>query len=105
MRHKRPDSARSGATILVVDDQQEALASVQLILEREGHRVLIAEIRKVDPEVQIVLQTGYSGEKPPREMLHALDIQGYHDKTEGPEKLLLWVDVGLKAHEQLRRAR
>jgi signal transduction histidine kinase len=38
-------------------------------------------------------------------MLHALAIQGYHDKAEGPEKLLLWVDVALKAAAQLKKVR
>jgi signal transduction histidine kinase len=139
MARKRTVSETSGYTILVVDDQEETLASVQRLLEREGHRVLladggqralelfgqqevhlllvdyfmprmtgeelIAEIRKIDTQVQIVLQTGYSGEKPPREMLKKLDIQGYHDKSEGPDKLLLWVEVALKSYEQLRRVR
>lgn len=66
---------------------------------------LVREIRKLDEEVQIILQTGYSGEKPPREMLKLLDIQGYHDKSEGPDRLLLWVDVALKAAAQMRRIR
>jgi signal transduction histidine kinase len=139
MARKRSQTESSGHTILVVDDQEETLASVKLVLEREGHEVLLAEsgpralelfgqhqvhlllvdyfmprmtgeeliveLRKVDSQVQIVLQTGYSGEKPPREMLHKLDIQGYHDKAEGPDKLLLWVDVALKSYEQLRRVR
>jgi diguanylate cyclase (GGDEF)-like protein len=47
--------------------------------------------------VQVVLQTGYASEQPPRAMLRRLDIQGYYDKSEGPERLLLWTDVGLKA--------
>jgi two-component system cell cycle response regulator len=58
---------------------------------------IVEEIRKFNDHIQIILQTGYSGEYPPREMMRRLDIQGYHDKTDGPEKLLLWVDVGLKA--------
>jgi two-component system cell cycle response regulator len=58
---------------------------------------VVEEIRKFNPHIQIILQTGYSGEFPPREMMRRLDIQGYHDKTDGPEKFLLWVDVGLKA--------
>ena len=58
---------------------------------------LVTKIREFNPYVQVILQTGYAGEYPPREMLKRLDIQGYHDKTEGPDKLLLWVDVGLKA--------
>jgi signal transduction histidine kinase len=66
---------------------------------------LVVEIRKLDEEVQIILQTGYSGEKPPREMLKLLDIQGYHDKSEGPDRLLLWVDVALKAAAQMRKIR
>ena len=139
MARKRVQGDASDYTILVVDDQEETRSSVKLLLEREGHRVLlaesgqlalelfatnqvhlllvdyfmprmtgeelIAEIRKVDAHVQIVLQTGYSGEKPPREMLHKLDIQGYHAKADGPDKLLLWVDVALNAYEHLHRVR
>jgi signal transduction histidine kinase len=126
-------------TVLVVDDQEETLASVRGLLEREGHRVLTAssgaealevlrghdvhliildyfmprmtgaevvrEIRKFDRDVQIILQTGYAGEKPPRVMLGELDIQGYHDKADEPERLLLWVDVALKTHRLLKTIR
>ncbi len=58
---------------------------------------LIRRLREFNPHTQVILQTGYAGEIPPREMLRRLDIQGYHDKADGPEKLLIWVDVGLKA--------
>ena len=126
-KRQRP---RSGCTILVVDDQREALTSVRDLLEREGHQVLTADsgaraleifkqheihlilvdyfmpgmtgeqliraIRSFDQYVQIILQTGYAGEKPARVMMAELDIQGYHDKTEGPEKLLLWM---MHSHE------
>ncbi|HTJ82451.1 MAG TPA: diguanylate cyclase [Polyangiaceae bacterium] len=57
----------------------------------------VRELRIFDPHVQVILQTGYASERPSREMLKRLDIQGYHDKSEGPEKQLLWVDVGLRA--------
>jgi signal transduction histidine kinase len=137
MPRTRPET--SGHTILVVDDQPETLRATRRLLEREGHRVLlasdarealdlfhretvhlliidyfmpgmtgeelIAEIRRTSDTVQILLQTGYSGEKPARAMLESLDIQGYHDKTDGPDRLLLWVDVCLKAHRQLQRVR
>jgi signal transduction histidine kinase len=62
---------------------------------------LITQIRERDGLVQIVLQTGYASEKPPREMIRRLAIQGYHDKGDGPDRLLLWVDVALKAYDQL----
>jgi putative nucleotidyltransferase with HDIG domain len=37
---------------------------------------------------------------PAREMLRELEIQGYHDKSEGAEKLMLWVDAALKSYRQ-----
>jgi two-component system cell cycle response regulator len=63
---------------------------------------VVEEIRKFNAHIQIILQTGYSGEFPPREMMRRLNIQGYHDKTDGPEKLLLWVNAGLKAADEVR---
>jgi diguanylate cyclase (GGDEF)-like protein len=58
---------------------------------------VVVELRKFNTHVQVVLQTGYASEQPPRELLQRLDIQGYHDKSEGPDKLLMWTDIGLKA--------
>lgn len=120
----------SGYTILLVDDDAEYLEATRMVLEREGHNVLVAtngpdalsilqksqvdlllldyfmqgmtgedvvaELRKFNQYVQVTLQTGYASEQPPRELLRRLDIQGYYDKSEGPDKLLLWTDVGLK---------
>jgi two-component system cell cycle response regulator len=62
----------------------------------------VIELRRFDPMMQVVLQTGFATEQPPRQMLRRLDIQGYHDKNDGPEKLRLWVDVGLKAASALQ---
>ena len=103
---------REGHTVLVADNGPDALA----ILRREDVELLlldyfmpgmtgeevVLELRKFNTRVQIVLQTGYASERPPREMLSRLDIQGYCDKSEGPEELLLWVDVGLKFAKQVR---
>jgi diguanylate cyclase (GGDEF)-like protein len=58
---------------------------------------VVREVRTFNSEVQILLQTGYASDKPARQMLKELDIQGYHDKSEGPEKLLILVDASLKA--------
>jgi len=57
---------------------------------------VVTELRKTNRRIQVVLQTGYSSERPPREMLKRLDIQGYHDKSDGPDNLLLWTDAALK---------
>ncbi len=67
----------------------------------------VERLRQTDPVTQVVLHTGYAGEFPGRELLSRLDIQGYVDKSEGPEQLLLWVAVAVKAAlagRQLRRS-
>ncbi len=142
MPRKSGVRAATGRTVLLVDDDPDYLQATALVLEREGHNVLLAAsgeealqvlrqspvelclldyvmpgmngqqvveaLRKFAPMVQVILQTGYANEQPPRELLKRLDIQGYFDKSEGPEKLLLWTDVGLKAAtavHQLNRSR
>jgi diguanylate cyclase (GGDEF)-like protein len=57
---------------------------------------VVLRLRQFKPHVPVVLQTGYASERPPRELLRKLDIQGYHDKGDGPDKLLFWTDLGLK---------
>jgi len=106
---------RDGHRVLTADCGKEAL---DLFQKNQVHLVLldyfmprmtgdevVREIRKIDPYVQIILLTGYSGEKPARTMMTELDIQGYHDKADGPEKLLMWVDVGLKAQRTVSSLR
>jgi len=102
-----------GHRVLTAESGAEALAllgtePIHLVLLDYFMPVMTGEhvvhaIRERDPLVQIILQTGYAGEKPPREMLRRLAIQGYHDKSDGPERLLLWVDSALKAGAQLAR--
>lgn len=103
---------REGHNVLTATNGPEALAilpqqRVDLLLldyfmpGMTGEEV-VNEVRKVDPFVQVILQTGYASEQPPRELLNRLDIQGYYDKTEGPEQLLLWTAVGLKASFSLQ---
>jgi two-component system, cell cycle response regulator len=72
--------------------------------DTNGER-LVAEIRRTHQDLQIVLLTGYANERPPRELLRTLDIQGFCDKGEGPERLLLWTDVAAKTAAALGRLR
>ncbi len=99
---------REGHAVVVASSGAEALATLKqggkidlLLLDyympgMTGEEV-VTELRKFNPHVQVILQTGYASEQPPRELLRRLDIQGYYDKGEGPDKLLLWTEVGLKA--------
>lgn len=99
-------TAESGERALSIYKEHDIhLLLVDYFMPRMNGEQLIREIRGFDPYVQIILQTGYSGQKPPRVMLAELDIQGYHDKADGPERLLLWVEVGLKAFRMIRRLR
>ena len=65
---------------------------------------VVRAVRTFDSDLQILLQTGHT-EIPPRRMLQTLAIQGYHSKAEGPEKLLMWVDVALKSYTHLKSYR
>ncbi len=100
-----------GHTVYTAPDGETGLTllrsqSVQLILcdyfmpAMTGEEV-VRRVRETDGVVQIILVTGYSGEKPARVMMRELDIQGYHDKSEGGERLLLWVDTALKAYRHM----
>jgi signal transduction histidine kinase len=102
---------REGHRVLTAERGEDALEllaaeRVQLMLVdwlmpgMSGEEV-ITQARARDGLLQIVLQTGYAGDAPPREMLRRLAVQGYHDKSDGPDRLLLWVDVALKAWDQL----
>lgn len=50
---------------------------------------VVKQIRKTNTELIIILQTGFSGTKPPLQMMETLNIQNYFDKTEGIDRLNL----------------
>lgn len=81
----------------ILERQQVDLMLLDYYMPGMTGEEVVTRLRRFNPHVQVILQTGYTSEQPPQELLHRLDIQGYYDKSEGPEKLLLWTDVGLKA--------
>jgi signal transduction histidine kinase len=102
----RVRTASSGSEALDLLQKTEVhLVIVDYLMPRMTGAEFVQRLRSVDPYVQIILQTGYAGDNPPRALLAELDIQGYHDKGDGPERLLLWVDVGLKAHRMITELR
>src|SRR3989339_536811 len=60
----------------------------------------IREIRKFNIKVVILIQTGFSGEKPATELLKTLKIQGYHDKTNGFDQLMVWIVSSVRICDQ-----
>ena len=61
---------------------------------------VITEIRKYNKELIIILQTGFSGQKPPIEIMQKLNIQNYYDKTEGIDRLNLELISAVKIFNQ-----
>lgn len=61
---------------------------------------VVKEIRKENQELIIILQTGFSGQKPPIETMKNLGIQNYHDKTEGIDRLNLELISAVKIFSQ-----
>jgi len=69
--------------------------------EMTGEEFLI-RLREFNTETIIILQTGYSGEKPQDEMLYQLNIQGYYNKAKPNEDLVLMVLSAIKSAQLLR---
>lgn len=61
---------------------------------------VINRIREFNKEIIIILQTGFSGQQPPAETLQRLNIQNYHDKSDGADKLLLQVMSAVRIFNQ-----
>lgn len=99
-------TAASGtAAIELCQSQNIHLMLLDYFMPDMSGEEVIRAVRQTNQVTQIVLQTGYASERPARQMLAELEIQGYHDKSEGPEKLLVWVDAALKAFHQGRALR
>ena len=103
--------ARQGFVVGVANSGEKALSYVR---SKKVHVMLldffmpgmtgedvVRELRTFNTTTQVVLQTGYAGDKPAREMMQSLNIQGYHDKADGPDKLLVWVDAAIKMYRAL----
>jgi len=99
---------QEGHTVLTAESGRQA---IELSRQNDVHLMLldyymlgmngedvVRAVRKFDSKMQIILNTGYAGERPPRVMMREIDIQAYHDKSESPEQLLLKVDTALKTY-------
>ncbi len=96
--------ARNGVeTLAVLRARHAHLLLLDYFMPAMTGEEVVVKLREQNPYIQVILQTGYANERPPREMLRRLDIQGYFDKSEGPDRLLLWTDAGLKAAATVQR--
>ena len=63
---------------------------------------VVEEIRKFNKELYILLLTGHKDLAPPLETIKRLDIQGYCEKSDKFDQLLLLIESGIKAVEQMK---
>ena len=62
---------------------------------------VVEEIRKFNKELYILLLTGHKDLAPPLETIKRLDIQGYCEKSDRFDQLLLLIESGVKAINQM----
>ena len=102
---------RSGYNFTGVTDPLEAIELVRnnhydlMILDFmmdpiHGDEV-VEEIRKFNKDLYILLLTGHKDLAPPLETIKRLDIQGYCEKSDKFDQLLLLIESGIKSIEQM----
>ncbi|MBI5416792.1 diguanylate cyclase [Candidatus Poribacteria bacterium] len=57
---------------------------------------IISFIKKSNPNIQIILQTEHNVAAAEWDRFQKLDIQGYYDKNDGLEKILIWINMAAK---------
>ena len=102
---------RSGYEFTGVTDPTEAIERVKnehfdlMILDFimtpiHGDQV-VEEIRKFNKELYILLLTGHKDLAPPLDTIRRLDIQGYCEKSDKFDQLLLLIESGIKSIAQM----
>ena len=103
---------RSGYSFTGIVDPLEAIERVKteqfdlmildfLMYPIHGDKV-VQTIREFNSELYILLLTGHKDLAPPLETIRALDIQGYCEKSDRFDQLLLLVESGIKSISQMR---
>lgn len=103
---------RSGYQFTGVTDPVEAIEKIRnehydlllldfLMSPYHGDQV-VEEIRKFNKELYILLLTGHKDLAPPLETIKKLDIQGYCEKSDKFDQLLLLIESGIKSIKQMR---
>ena len=72
-----------------------------LMMPIHGDKV-VEEIRKFNKELYVLLLTGHKDLAPPLETIKRLDIQGYCEKSDKFDQILLLVESGLKSVSQMK---
>ena len=86
---------------LVKNEHFDLLLLDFLMSPYHGDQV-VEEIRKFNKELYILLLTGHKDLAPPLETIKKLDIQGYCEKSNKFDQLLLLIESGIKSIKQMQ---
>ena len=106
---------KSGYNFVGITDPMEAIERIKvehfdlmlldfIMTPVHGDQV-VEEIRKFNKDLYILLLTGHKDLAPPLETIKRLDIQGYCEKSDRFDQLLLLVESGIKAISQMNLIR
>ena len=106
---------KSGYSFVGITDPVEAIERVKtehfdlmlldfIMTPVHGDQVVEA-IRKFNKDLYILLLTGHKDLAPPLETIRRLDIQGYCEKSDKFDQLLLLIESGIKAISQMNLIR
>lgn len=104
--------SKAGYTFVGVTNPLEAIEKVRtehfdlmlldfLMTPIHGDQV-VEEIRKFNKDLYILLLTGHKDLAPPLDTIKRLDIQGYCEKSDKFDQLLLLIESGIKAVSQIQ---
>ena len=136
MRLRNTVKPFSDYNILIVDDEEGVIRSIEVLLKRTGYHhtgitdpleaiekvrtgdydllildyimepihgdKVVAKIREFNNEIYILLLTGHKDLAPPLETIKALDIQGYCEKSDKFDQLILLIESAIKSISQMR---
>lgn len=84
-----------------VKNEHFDLMILDFIMEPIHGDQVVEEIRKFNKELYILLLTGHKDLAPPLETIKRLDIQGYCEKSDKFDQLLLLIESGIKSIKQM----
>ena len=101
-----------------IDGETDPLRAIERLRESKYHLLLldyimspihgdevVRRLREFDQDLYILLLTGYKDLAPPLETIRALDIQGYCEKSDKFDQLMLLMESGIKSISQMRTIR
>ncbi len=83
--------------IVAMKKEKFDILVLDFLLEKSTGKEIVKAIRKFNSEIYIILLTGYKDMAPPLKTLQELDIQGYCEKSDRFDQLILIIESAVKS--------